>query len=103
MYELGDHIATLTLNRPEKPNAWTAVMEGEYRHGMEDAEQRDDVRVIVAPGAGKGSRAGADMNLLSTKAVQRGVSEASASRTAANRSASMTAAEMVARRVMGGK
>ncbi len=68
MYDVDDHIATITLNRPEKLNAWTAVMEGEYRHAMEDAEKRDDVRVIVVTGAGKGFCAGADMNLLSNLA-----------------------------------
>ncbi len=68
LYEVEDQIATITLNRPEKLNAWTAVMEGEYRHAMEDAEKRDDVRVIVVTGAGKGFCAGADMNLLSNLA-----------------------------------
>lgn len=68
IYDVSDAIATITLNRPEKLNAWTAIMEGEYRHAMEDAEKRDDVRVIVVTGAGKGFCAGADMNLLSNLA-----------------------------------
>jgi enoyl-CoA hydratase/carnithine racemase len=68
IYEVEDKIATITLNRPDKLNAWTGTMEGEYRHAMADAEQRDDVRVIIVTGAGKGFCAGADMSLLSSVA-----------------------------------
>jgi enoyl-CoA hydratase/carnithine racemase len=32
LYAVEDHVLTITLNRPEKLNAWTMVMEGEYRH-----------------------------------------------------------------------
>ena len=66
LFDVSDHIATITLNRPEKLNAWTMVMEGEYRHAMAEAEQRDDVRVIIVTGAGRGFCAGADMSLLSS-------------------------------------
>lgn len=65
LYTVADRIATITLNRPEKLNAWTMRMEAEYRHAMADAEARDDVRVIVVTGAGRGFCAGADMSLLS--------------------------------------
>lgn len=65
LYSVADYVATITLNRPEKLNAWTLRMESEYRHAMADAEQRDDVRVIVVTGAGRGFCAGADMSLLS--------------------------------------
>lgn len=64
-YEATDHIATVTLNRPEALNAWTRRMAVEYRHAMGAAEQDDDVRVIIVTGAGRGFCAGADMNLLS--------------------------------------
>lgn len=66
LYSAADYIATITLNRPDKLNAWTMRMEAEYRHAMADAEQRDDVRVIVVTGAGRGFCAGADMSLLSS-------------------------------------
>jgi enoyl-CoA hydratase/carnithine racemase len=61
-------VATITLNRPDKLNAWTALMESEVRSHMENAEQDDEVRVIVLTGAGRGFCAGADMSLLSSVA-----------------------------------
>ncbi|MBI2433582.1 MAG: enoyl-CoA hydratase [Candidatus Hydrogenedentes bacterium] len=64
LFEVKDYIATLTLNRPDKLNAWTARMETEYRDALADAEGRDDVRVIILTGAGRGFCAGADMSLL---------------------------------------
>lgn len=65
LFDVSDLIATITLNRPEKLNAWTMTMEAEYRLAMAEAEQRDDVRVIIVTGAGRGFCAGADMSLLS--------------------------------------
>jgi enoyl-CoA hydratase/carnithine racemase len=65
LYEVRDRIATVTLNRPEKLNAWTRVMEGEVREAMLAAETDPEVRVIILTGAGKGFCAGADMSLLS--------------------------------------
>jgi len=64
IYNVGDRIATITLNRPDKLNAWTATMEREVREAMYAAEQDDTVRVIVLTGAGRGFCAGADMSLL---------------------------------------
>jgi enoyl-CoA hydratase/carnithine racemase len=64
LYDVSDWIATITLNRPDKLNAWTFRMEAEYKHAMADAEAREDVRVIVVTGAGRGFCAGADMGLL---------------------------------------
>jgi enoyl-CoA hydratase/carnithine racemase len=72
LYDVANRVATITLNRPDKLNAWTALMESEVRSHMENAEQDDEVRVIVLTGAGRGFCAGADMSLLSA-AAERGL------------------------------
>ena len=65
---MANRVATITLNRPDKLNAWTKLMESEVRSQMENAEQDDEVHVIVLTGAGRGFCAGADMSLLSAVA-----------------------------------
>lgn len=68
LYQVAHHVATVTLNRPDKLNAWTAIMEREVRDAIEDAERDENVRAIVLTGAGRGFCAGADMSLLSNVA-----------------------------------
>jgi enoyl-CoA hydratase/carnithine racemase len=63
-YEVGDGVAVITLNRPDRLNAWTGRMEHEYRWCMATADEDPDVRVIVVTGAGRGFCAGADMSGL---------------------------------------
>src|SRR5258708_20675849 len=65
LYQVVDRVATITLNRPDKLNAWTATMEQEVRAAMCEAEADANVRVIVLTGSGRGFCAGADMSLLS--------------------------------------
>jgi enoyl-CoA hydratase/carnithine racemase len=64
LYDVSDRIATITLNRPEKLNAWTDQMGTEVRHALLAAEGDGNVRVIILTGAGRGFCAGADMSLL---------------------------------------
>lgn len=57
-------IGLITLNRPERLNAWTARMGHEYFAAIDAAVADPRVRVIVVTGAGKGYCAGADMGTL---------------------------------------
>jgi enoyl-CoA hydratase/carnithine racemase len=61
---VSDGVALLTLNRPERLNAWTAEMERAYFGLLEECAASADVRVIVVTGAGRGFCAGADMKDL---------------------------------------
>lgn len=65
-YSVTGHVATVTLNRPERLNAWTLLMEEEVEHAIHHANEDEDVRVLVLTGAGRGFCAGADMSLLSS-------------------------------------
>jgi len=59
--ELDDRVLTITLNRPERLNAWTPVMMRELIEAFDRADADDEVRVIVITGAGRGFCAGADL------------------------------------------
>jgi enoyl-CoA hydratase/carnithine racemase len=70
-YEVADRVATITLDRPERLNAWTAAMNAEYRGHLQAATDDPAVRVIVVTGAGRGFCAGAESEDLAGHA-QRG-------------------------------
>jgi enoyl-CoA hydratase/carnithine racemase len=65
LYDVSERIATVTLNRPDKLNAWTGQMDQEYRAALGEADRDPEVRAIIVTGAGKGFCAGADMTMLS--------------------------------------
>ncbi|WP_214105182.1 enoyl-CoA hydratase-related protein [Acrocarpospora catenulata] len=62
--DLVDGVLTLTLNRPDRLNAWTQELGRRYFDLLEEAERDPAVRVIVVTGAGKGFCAGADFEML---------------------------------------
>jgi enoyl-CoA hydratase/carnithine racemase len=59
--ELEDRVLTITLNRPERLNAWTPRMQEELIAAFDRADADDDVRAVVVTGAGRGFCAGADL------------------------------------------
>ncbi len=61
LVDVSERIATITLNRPAKLNAWTLKMEQEVEQAMLAAAKDPAVRVIVLTGAGRGFCAGADL------------------------------------------
>ncbi|MBO0769287.1 MAG: crotonase/enoyl-CoA hydratase family protein [Solirubrobacterales bacterium] len=60
--DLRDHVLTITLNRPDKLNAWTTTMAQELLQALDQADADDDVRAVIFTGAGKAFCAGAELN-----------------------------------------
>lgn len=75
LYEVDGPLAVITLNRPDRLNAWTQAMEDEMHAAMLQAEADEAVRAIIVTGAGRGFCAGADMGLLSGAAESQGTRE----------------------------
>jgi enoyl-CoA hydratase/carnithine racemase len=67
-YVVADRVATITLHRPERLNAWTGTMNAEYRALLQLASDDPSVRVIVVTGSGKGFCAGAESDDLAAHA-----------------------------------
>jgi enoyl-CoA hydratase/carnithine racemase len=74
-YAVRDRVATITLHRPGRLNAWTGRMHTEYRALLARAAEDPGVRVIVVTGSGRGFCAGADARALEGH-VERGAYEA---------------------------
>jgi len=74
-YEIDGGVALVTLDRPERLNAWTGRMHTEYSWVLAEAERDDHVRVIVVTGAGRAFCAGADTAALDGH-VERGAYDA---------------------------
>jgi len=64
LYEVKDKIATITLNRPDKLNAFTGPMIDAWARALADAQADDDVNVIVVTGAGRAFCAGGDVGRM---------------------------------------
>jgi enoyl-CoA hydratase/carnithine racemase len=62
IYEVSENILTITLNRPEKLNAFTGQMMTEMIDAFDRADADDNVRAIIVTGAGRGFCAGADLS-----------------------------------------
>ncbi len=62
LYDVQENILTITLNRPERLNAFTDQMMREMVDAFDRADADDDVRAIIATGAGRGFCAGADLS-----------------------------------------
>tara|TARA_X000000950_G_scaffold264293_1_gene337417 strand:+ start:4297 stop:5121 length:825 start_codon:yes stop_codon:yes gene_type:complete len=60
-YEVANGVATLTLNRPDRMNAWTRQMHRELTNAIEASNASPDVGAMVITGAGRGFCAGADI------------------------------------------
>jgi enoyl-CoA hydratase/carnithine racemase len=59
--EVSERVLTITLNRPERLNAWTPTMADELIAAFDRADEDDEVRAVIVTGAGRGFCAGADL------------------------------------------
>ncbi len=62
LYSVEENILTITLNRPDRLNAWNRQMFEELYNAFDKADADDEVRVVIITGAGKGFCAGADLS-----------------------------------------
>ncbi|MEP1125227.1 MAG: crotonase/enoyl-CoA hydratase family protein [Ilumatobacter sp.] len=61
LFDVTDHVATITLNRPDRLNAFTGTMMNEIIDAFDHTDADDDVRAVIVTGAGRGFCAGADL------------------------------------------
>src|SRR3954471_8314460 len=61
-YEVAEQILTITLNRPEKLNAFNGAMQKELIDAFDAADKDDEVRAIIVTGAGRALCAGAELS-----------------------------------------
>jgi enoyl-CoA hydratase/carnithine racemase len=60
--KVADNVLTITLNRPDRLNAWTSTMGDELIAAFDEADADDAVRAVIVTGAGRGFCAGADLS-----------------------------------------
>jgi enoyl-CoA hydratase/carnithine racemase len=75
LYDVADGIATVTLNRPEKLNAYTLAMGDAVVAAFRRAREDDAVRAVILTGAGRGFCAGVDLDALRAHQAGGGASE----------------------------
>ena len=74
IYEVSDRIATITLNRPDRLNAFTTQMMADMIAAFDLADGDDDVRAVIVTGAGRGFCAGADDDVVRFDRLAHGAS-----------------------------
>ena len=62
LYDIEDNILTITLNRPDKLNAFNFQMQNDLIKAFDEADKDDNVKAIIVTGAGRGFCAGADLS-----------------------------------------
>ena len=78
LFDIEDRVLTITLNRPEKLNAFTVGMGGEIIDALKRGDEDDDVRAIIITGAGRAFCAGADLESGADSFVGRSSDESAA-------------------------
>lgn len=70
LWDQHDDVAVLTLNRPDRMNAWTPLMSAELAHAIERADADSTIGAVVVTGAGRGFCAGADIEAVFEAQIQ---------------------------------
>lgn len=78
-YELRDHIALITMDRPEKLNALSVAISADLRTAFAEAEADSSVRCVLITGAGRGFSTGEDVRDLRAQVEERAALAASGS------------------------
>ena len=77
LFDVQGHVATITLNRPERLNAFSDTMLGEWADAIRSCARDEDVRVVVLTGSGRGFCAGADLKARAQRNATEDVTPAS--------------------------
>lgn len=64
LFDVTNHIATITLNRPERLNAFSEAMLQQWLRALEEVRDRDDIRVVIVKGSGNAFCAGGDIKTM---------------------------------------
>jgi 2-(1,2-epoxy-1,2-dihydrophenyl)acetyl-CoA isomerase len=70
LFTVADQIATLTLNRPERRNAFNDEMIDRWAAALEECHQRPDIRVVVVTGAGRAFCSGGDIEEMQRRLAE---------------------------------